>query len=134
MPAARHVSDRKPATPDPHGLTRCADVPFFKGGVIVTDQDKAILEGILSRCQPLRVILHGEKRSIASGELKSASICVVVPDCDKAALLSALYLAADLDIPLNINLYTREEWDELTADPLSYASWIARKGTVLYEP
>lgn len=98
------------------------------------DESNDILSGILSRCQPLRIILHGEKRSLASGKLKSASVCIIVADCDKAALLHALYLAVNVDIPVNINLYTAEEWDELTEDPLSYASWIARKGTVLYEP
>lgn len=84
-------------------------------------------------CRPVRVILHGEKRSVSSGRLKAASLAIVVADgCDKTAMLRQLYLNMPLEYPVNLNLYTVSEWNELTADPGSYAAWIARKGTVLY--
>lgn len=97
------------------------------------EQAKENLLQAVAGCHPLRVILHGEKRSVSSGKLKSASLAIVVPDgSDKDKMLRELYLSVPLDFPVNINLYTAAEWAELTADPCSYASWIAKKGTVLY--
>lgn len=97
------------------------------------EQAREALLRAVAACQPLQVILHGEKRSISSGKLKSASLAIIVPDgCDKEKQLRELYLNAPLDFPVIINLYTQTEWAALTDDPCSYASWIARKGTVLY--
>lgn len=96
-------------------------------------EKKKLLDSLLTLCQPEKIILHGAKRGLTSGRLKVASLCIVVPDCDKKALLRRLYLELPLDVQVNINLYTHDEWDELIQDPDSYASWIAEKGTVLYE-
>ena len=52
---------------------------------------------------------------------------------DKHALQHALYLAIVADVPVNLTLYTVQEWDALTQDEDSYAAWIRRKGRVLYE-
>ncbi len=98
------------------------------------EQQNALLHSILALCSPEKVILHGSKRGLVSGKLKTASVCMVVPECDKKALLNRLYLELPLDVQVNINLYTHDEWEELCQDPDSYASWIREKGTVLYEP
>ena len=59
---------------------------------------------------------------------------MIVPDgTDKHALQHALYLAIVADVPVNLTLYTVQEWDALTQDEDSYAAWIRRKGRVLYE-
>lgn len=92
-----------------------------------------LLQGLLTLCRPEKVILHGAKRGLTSGRLKTANLCIVVPDCDKKALLRRLYLELPLDFQVNINLYTHDEWAELIDDPDSYVSWIAEKGTVLYD-
>lgn len=91
-----------------------------------------LLHGLLRLCSPEKIILHGAKHGLSSGRLKTASLCIVVPDCDKKALLRRLYLELPLDVQVNINLYTHAEWEELIQDPDSYASWIDEKGTVLY--
>ncbi len=95
---------------------------------------KNMLDGLLQLCSPQKIILHGTKRGLTSGRLKTASLCIVVSDnCDKQDLLRRLYLKLPLDVQFNINLYTREEWEDLIKDPDSYAAWIQEKGTVLYE-
>ncbi|MGM9612335.1 MAG: hypothetical protein ACI3XZ_02420, partial [Butyricicoccus sp.] len=58
---------------------------------------KLLLGGLLALCKPEKVILHGAKRGLTSGRLKAASLCIVVPDCDKKALLRRLYLELPLD-------------------------------------
>ena len=70
-----------------------------------TEKDM-LLGGLLALCSPEKVILHGAKRGITSGRLKTASLCIVVPDCDKKELLRRLYLELPLDFQVNINLYT----------------------------
>lgn len=91
-----------------------------------------LLSSLLALCKPEKVILFGAKHGMSSGRLKSANLCIVVSTCDKDALLRRLYLELPLDFQVNISLYTQDEWEALSADPASHASWIAQKGTVLY--
>ncbi len=90
---------------------------------------------ILTVCQPERVILYSEKRTMATRELKSLSLCVVTPDgTDCRELRTKLHLAIELDVPVDLNVYTVGEWEKLSGNPGSYAAWIALKGQVVYEP
>lgn len=94
-----------------------------------------IVSTICTTCAPCRIILYGEKRTLSTDKLKAASLCIVVPNgTDKHALQQALYLAIIADVPVNLTLYTQDEWDRLIQDESSYAAWIHRKGRVLYEP
>lgn len=93
-----------------------------------------VLGEIRAVCDPDRVILYGEKRTLSTDKLKAASFCLILPDgADKPGLLRRLYLAVASDIPIQLTLYTETEWQELTAEATSYAAWISRKGRVLYE-
>ena len=92
------------------------------------------LHAILRECAPERVILYAEKRTLTTDEIKSFSFCVIVPQCDdRNGLMQRLYLAIESDVPVNLTLYTHDEWAELQPDPSSYASWIGRRGRVIYE-
>lgn len=92
------------------------------------------LKAILRECKPNRVILYAEKRTLTTDQLKSVSFCIIMPECeDKNALMQRLYLAIESDVPVNLTLYTQEEWAELQHDPSSYAAWIGRRGRVIYE-
>ena len=89
---------------------------------------------ILRVCQPRRIILFAEKRTMATGQLKSFSLCVIVPNgSDCRHLRTQLHLALSADVPVNLSVYTADEWDELLEEETSYAAWIARKGQVIYE-
>lgn len=89
---------------------------------------------ILRVCQPRRIILFAEKRTMATGKLKSFSLCVIVPDgSDCRHLRTQLHLALSADVPVNLSVYTANEWDDLLEEETSYAAWIARKGQVIYE-
>ena len=90
-------------------------------------------EDILRVCQPHKIILFAEKRTMATGKLKALSLCVIVPDdSDCRRLRPQLHLAISADVPVNLSVYTAEEWEELCGDHTSYAAWIARKGQVIY--
>ena len=90
---------------------------------------------ILRACQPLTIILFAEKRTVSTGKPKAFSLCVVVPEgTDCRQLRTRLHLALSADVPVNLSVYTTEEWGDLLADETSYAAWIARKGQVIYGP
>ena len=89
---------------------------------------------ILRVCQPRRIILFAEKRTMATGKLKAFSLCVIAPNgSDCRHLRTQLHLALPADVPVNLSVYTADEWDDLLEDETSYAAWIAREGQVIYE-
>ena len=101
----------------------------------MTDAIRQAVKDILGACHPLEIILYAEKRTMSTGKLKAFSLCVVVPEgSDCRQLRTRLHLALSADVPVNLSVYTTEEWNDLTADDTSYAAWIARKGQVVYGP
>ena len=101
----------------------------------MNDAIRQSVQDILTACQPKEIILYAEKRTMSTGKLKAFSLCVIVPegtDCRK--LRPKLHLALSADVPVSLNVYTTDEWEDLTADQTSYAAWIARKGQVVYDP
>ena len=73
---------------------------------------------ILGACQPVKIILYAEKRTMATDKLRT--------------LRTHLHLAITVSVPVSLSVYTTEEWAELCTDSTSYAAWIARKGRVIY--
>lgn len=101
----------------------------------MTEAIRQTTQDILRVCQPQRIILFAEKRTMSTGKLKAFSLCIIVPDgSDCRHLRTQLHLALSADVPVNLNVYTADEWDDLLEDESSYAAWIARKGQVIYEP
>lgn len=101
----------------------------------MTESIRQTTQDILRVCQPQRIILFAEKRTMATGKLKAFSLCVIVPeDADCRQLRTQLHLALSADVPVNLSVYTVDEWDDLLKDETSYAAWIARKGQVIYGP
>lgn len=101
----------------------------------MTEAIQQTTQDILRVCQPQRIILFAEKRTMSTGKLKAFSLCIIVPDgIDCRHLRTHLHLALSADVPVNLNVYTADEWDDLLEDETSYAAWIARKGQVIYEP
>ena len=89
---------------------------------------------ILGACQPVKIILYAEKRTMATDKLKAFSLCVIAPEgTDCRSLRTRLHLVLSADVPVSLSVYTTEEWDRLRADETSYAAWIARKGKVIYD-
>ena len=101
----------------------------------MSESVRQAIRDILGVCQPQEIVLFAEKRTMSTGKLKAFSLCVVVPEgTDCRQLRTRLHLALSADVPVNLSVYTTEEWDDLTADDTSYAAWIARKGQVVYGP
>ena len=87
---------------------------------------------ILGACQPVKIILYAEKRTMATDKLKAFSLCIIVPESANCRTLRThLHLAITVSVPVSLSVYTTEEWAELCTDSTSYAAWIARKGKVI---
>lgn len=97
------------------------------------EEHETLLADILDVCDPKRVILYAEKRIMSTQKLKSVSICVIIDDADTKQLRKKLYLAISIDVPVSLSIYTSEQWRALQKNRTSYASFIARKGQVIYE-
>lgn len=99
----------------------------------MVEQTEKILQGILQHCNPLKVVLYGEKYRIATKQLKSIDVCIIITSGNKNDLLRRLYLEIEAEIPFQVQIYTLEEWEKSTQDKASYASVIAGRGRVIYE-
>ena len=99
----------------------------------MSESIRQTVDDILGVCHPQKIILFAEKRTMSTGKLKSFSLCVVAPEgTDCRRLRTRLHLALSADVPVNLSVYTTDEWDDLTADQTSHAAWIDRKGQVIY--
>ena len=101
----------------------CTDCP---------EQLKGLRDEIVRLLRPERIILFNRKQN-TQGTLTAVKLCVVIPAGDTGEAEQKLYMSLDLDMPFDILVYTREEWDRLVATPLSFAGRIRQTGSVLYE-
>ena len=68
---------------------------------------------ILGACQPVKIILYAEKRTMATDKLKAFSLCVIVPESANCRTLRThLHLAITFRT-VSLSVYTTEEWAEL---------------------
>ena len=89
----------------------------------MSESIRQTVDDILGVCHPQKIILFAEKRTMSTGKLKSFSLCVVAPEgTDCRRLRTRLHLALSADVPVNLSVYTTDEWDDLTADQTSYAA------------
>lgn len=94
----------------------------------------SMVRDIRGVCEPRRIILYAEKRTMATGKLKALSLCVIVKEgANCQELRPKLHLALTAAVPVSLSVYTSSEWKNLLTDEGSYAAWIARKGQAVYE-
>lgn len=86
---------------------------------------------IVQMVQPQRIYLY-KQRTSASGDTTGFKLCVVGSFESKAAAERDIYLNIDCDVPYDVILYTADEWERLCGRTYSFASRIARMGTVIY--
>lgn len=98
----------------------------------MNEEIKRICDEIVRLCAPIQVVLYGSKTDGVTGDLREVSLCVVIDGDDTEGVERALYMGIDSFLAYNLILYTRQQWNELTADEQSYACKIMRKGTVIY--
>ena len=85
---------------------------------------------IIAICEPEEIFLFSHKTG-PDGMLSSFKLCVVVPECDSEALENRLYLELESDVPFDLLVYSKLEWERLLRKSDSFASQIKRTGRTL---
>ena len=87
---------------------------------------------IVRLLKPECIILFSRKQDTQGG-LTAVKLCVVISGGDARKAEQQLYMQLDAEMPFDILVYTKEEWERLLATPLSFAGRIRQMGSVLYE-
>lgn len=91
-----------------------------------------ITQQIIHRYNPYKLLLFGSQVNNNATAKSDIDICIVTESSNKRNLLTDMYLNIDANRPLDILLYTPDEWDGVITDSLSFAYKINRDGIVLY--
>lgn len=87
---------------------------------------------IISHFHPDKIILFSQKKDL-SGNVTSFKLCIVSPTDNKEEIERSVYLDADCEIPFDLLVYTRSEWEQLIGELGSFAWKLNRTGLVIYE-
>lgn len=93
---------------------------------------KQIQQQIVELCDPHIILLFGSQAKGTAGQDSDVDLCVVASTSNKRELLTELYYNVEFERPLDILLYTPEEWANSAADPHSFAHKLDREGVLLY--
>lgn len=87
---------------------------------------------IIELCAPRMILLFGSQAKGTAGKNSDVDLCVVASTSNKRELLTELYFNVEFERPLDILLYTPEEWTGSLSDPQSFAHKLNREGVLLY--
>ena len=87
---------------------------------------------IISHFHPDKIILFSQKKDL-SGMVTSFKLCIISPADNKEEIERSVYLDADCEIPFDLLIYTRDEWEQLIGELGSFAWKLNRTGLVIYE-
>ncbi|MDD3692737.1 MAG: hypothetical protein PHX02_02395 [Oscillospiraceae bacterium] len=90
-----------------------------------------LCDDIVRICEPLQLILFSEKYK-PCGVLSSVKLCAVIEKGDAQQIERRLYIEVESELPFDILVYTKEQWNKLVKNHLSFASSISKSGRVLY--
>lgn len=95
---------------------------------------KATADEIAKLGKPIRIYLISHKSNLATGELVSFKLALIVRDDTPniSELECFLYTAVDCNYPYDLVLYKESEWAALSNDPRTFAWSIKESGDVLY--
>ena len=91
-----------------------------------------IKDQIINMYSPFKIILFG---SLAKHKIKSTSdidLCIIIDTKDKRGLLQKMYYEVETDYPLDIVIYTVDEWEQLKNEKNSFLYKIQNEGEVIY--
>ena len=72
-------------------------------------------DAIVRLAAPETILLVSRKEAV-DGSLTAVKLCVVIGEGDPDAVERRLYMDIDSDLPYDVLVYTRGEWDRLAED------------------
>lgn len=91
-----------------------------------------IKEQIIKLYSPYKIILFG---SLAKRQIKKSSdidLCIIIDTDNKRALIAKMLFEIEAKFPLDIVLYTNEEWENWKDEKTSFLHKILSEGVVMY--
>ncbi|MBO5870863.1 MAG: nucleotidyltransferase domain-containing protein [Clostridia bacterium] len=80
----------------------------------------------------LKIILFGSRAKGTDTEHSDIDICIIAKTTNKRRLAATISAEIDCDIPVDVLVYTPDEWEDCISDETSFATKILKEGTVLY--
>lgn len=91
-----------------------------------------LCDDIIKICSPFKIILISQKFN-TKHKLKSFKLCVIVDGITSTAELEGkLYLETECEIPYDLIIYNKDEWESFITDRYSFAGGINESGEVIY--
>jgi predicted nucleotidyltransferase len=91
-----------------------------------------ITKQIVDRYSPEKLLLFGSQSKNRAKPNSDIDLCVVLATTNKRRLLADMYYSIEAEKPLDLVLYTPEEWAHNVMDKTSFAHLINTEGIVLY--
>ena len=88
-------------------------------------------DDIVRICNPETIMLFSKKQNV-HGDLCAVKLCVIIAEGDAHQVERRLYVDIPSDIPFDVLVYTREDWERHIRSDMSFAAHIAQTGRVLY--
>lgn len=96
------------------------------------DSIQTLAEQIVARFHPVLLYLISQKRSLA-GELTSFKLCAVIAGGDSKQVEHDIYVELDSELPYDIVVYTKAQWEAALHSEHAFAGKIRQTGILLYE-
>ena len=93
---------------------------------------ESIAKKLVKEFSPDKVVLFGSTVNEVPRNPSDIDLCVVIETDNRRELLAQMYLSLDSEIPVDIVLYTPNEWEQCRKDTCCLAYVIDQEGVVLY--
>lgn len=93
---------------------------------------KDITTQIYKNYSPTYIYLFGSQARGTATTKSDIDLCVVIDTKNKRKLITDMYCSIICDMPIDLLVYTPEEWNQCIDDCTSFAYKIANEGVKLY--
>lgn len=100
--------------------------------MIHSQEIESIKKQLIAKYQPLKIILFGSQAKKTARKKSDIDLCIVKDTENKRALAVEINLNIESATPLDIIVYTPDEWDRCRQDTSSFASLIWKRGVEIY--
>lgn len=93
---------------------------------------QSIKEQVIRLFKPDKILMFGSQAKGSAIRKSDIDLCIILNTDNKRALLADMYLKIDTNRPLDLILYTPEEWNQVVGESGTFAYTIAEKGKEIY--
>ena len=91
-----------------------------------------IAKQIINCYSPNKILLFGSQAKGISSAKSDIDFCVIIDTKNKRRLLAHMYYTIETERPIDILIYTPDEWETCVNDTTSFAHKINTEGVALY--